>query len=223
MPKSHNAESQNMGLNPQLEDNKQLKEEYLAGIVRLNKLIESYGLKSLVLVAVGSLTRNDKNISYNPNKIGSLNSDADFVCLVKKPLFPRTLVGFKLFNDGQTVVLKQEDEGQSLPNVSEHIPYFQVEFLTDSQCLKILTTQAKKLEEFKNDFLNNLPTSKEEFDDLLDTIRGFKSALLIYRDLYNGILLDGSIPQEIEEINQKITFLFEEIYIQVEKIRLQYS
>jgi len=218
----HNSEDNHYnGLNPQLEADKELKKEYLSGIDRLKRLIRGYGLTSIALVAVGSLTRHDKGIRYNP-KEEFIDSDADFVCIVKSPFIFKSLVGLNLLRTGQAVVLKQENEGKSLPKFSEHIPYFQVEFLTEQQCLKILQIQTGKLQDFKDDFFKNPPQSRDDFFDVLETIRSFKSAFIIYRHLDKGVLFDGEIPEKIKLINDQISLLFREIYLVLEDLRVKY-
>lgn len=181
-----------------------LVQEYKEGVKKLEEQIQGYKLKPIAFIAIGSLTRRDKGLRFNPMHQDILLSDADFVCIVNRPIVPRSRLALEIARKGKAVLTKQPDDGQNLPPFSVHIPSIHIEFLTPDTYKERLTSESEILEHHM-DTSHASRSPSEDPDELADEIRRLKAELIGYEHLTTGILISGMIPDELHKICHKIS------------------
>jgi hypothetical protein len=133
--------------NPQLVRNQELFAEYQTATAQLLDRIRSLGIEPQLVLAFGSLTRQDKKIRMQPDS-DILDSDADFLCIVKSTALRPNIQSLNLRTKGESSLRRQIDGEKAAP-FSEHIPYFQVEFFTIKKMVMVLTEVVHIIREYQ--------------------------------------------------------------------------
>lgn len=139
-----------------LEVRPDLQEEYEQGVQELLIRLRKKGFDPILVLAFGSLTR-EKELKPHKEKMGVLESDADFIVITKKTLR-------MLLTSGSVQVGRGEEHGATREKpFSEHIPNFDVKVWTPEYCMAQLQEIA--------DYYESYDFTGKEWVDLVEDAR----------------------------------------------------